>query len=133
TLEALEKAPEDELSALRGVGDIIGKSVYAWFKDSDNRRLVSHLKKHLKIQKVAAPKNTGPFAGKTVVVTGTLEGYSREEAEEAVRRAGGHVSGSVSRKTSYVLAGENPGSKINKARELGVSILSEKEFRKKLG
>jgi DNA ligase (NAD+) len=132
TLESLEKASEEELSVMRGVGDIIGKSVHAWFKDSDNRHMVSHLKKHLKIQKVAPPKSTGAFAGKTVVVTGTLGGYSREEAEEAVRRAGGHVSGSVSRKTSFVVAGENPGSKIDKAKELGVSVLSETEFRKKL-
>ncbi len=132
TIEEIENASEEALSALRGVGGIIGRSVHAWFAEKGNRHIVSHLKKHLRIQKVAAPKNSGPFAGKTVVVTGTLEGYSREEAEEAVRRAGGHVSGSVSKKTSYVLAGENAGSKLNKARELGVPALSESEFRKRL-
>lgn len=133
TLDALESASEEELAVVRGVGDIIGKSVHAWFKDSGNRHLITNLKKHLHVQKVAPPKNSGPFAGKTVVVTGTLEGYSREEAEEAVRRAGGHVSGSVSKKTSFVLAGQSAGSKLDKARELGVAILSESEFRKRLG
>lgn len=132
TLDALASASEESLSRVRGVGGIIGTSVHQWFARKENQHLLSHLKKHLNIQKVAPPKTTGSFAGKTVVVTGTLSGFSREEAEEAVRRAGGHVSGSVSKKTSYVLAGENPGSKIEKARMLGVEVLSEAAFRKKL-
>ena len=74
----------------------------------------------------------GPFSGKTVVVTGTLESMSREEAEEAIRLAGGKPGGSVSRKTDYVLAGEKAGSKLTKAQELGVPVLDETAFRKLL-
>jgi DNA ligase (NAD+) len=70
----------------------------------------------------------GPLSGKSVVVTGTLEGLSREEAEEAVRAAGGKVAGSVSKKTDYVVAGEKAGSKLAKANELGVPVLDEAAF-----
>ena len=69
-----------------------------------------------------------PLAGKTIVVTGTLEGYTRTEAQEAVKAAGGRVASSVSKKTDYVLAGENPGSKAEKARTLGVPVISEQDF-----
>jgi DNA ligase (NAD+) len=74
----------------------------------------------------------GPLAGKTVVVTGTLSGFERAAAEEAIRAAGGHAAGSVSRKTDYVVAGENAGSKLAKAQELGVPILDEDAFRRLL-
>jgi DNA ligase (NAD+) len=74
----------------------------------------------------------GPLAGKTVVVTGTLSGWDRTEAEEAIRAAGGKAAGSVSKKTSYVVAGENAGSKLAKAAELGVPVLDEEGFRRLL-
>ncbi len=74
----------------------------------------------------------GPLAGKTVVVTGTLAGFDRAAAEEAIRAAGGHASGSVSKSTSYVVAGENAGSKLAKAQELGVPVLDEEAFRRVL-
>ncbi len=86
----------------------------------------------MKIEKIA-PKAKGALSGMTVVVTGTLEKLSRDEAEEAVRKAGGTASKSVSKNTTYVLAGENAGSKLEKAQELGIVILSEEEFLKKLG
>jgi DNA ligase (NAD+) len=86
----------------------------------------------LKIQKPEAAVSDGPLKGMTVVVTGTLEGFSREEAEEAVRKAGGAVSGSVSKNTSFVLAGENAGSKLAKAEQLGVEVIDEAEFRRRL-
>ena len=81
---------------------------------------------------VAEAAEGGPLAGRTVVVTGTIEGFSREEAEEAVRAAGGKPAGSVSRKTDYVVAGEGAGSKLAKAQELGVPILDGDGFRKLL-
>ena len=87
--------------------------------------------KHLKIQKVVAPAK-GPLTGQTVVVTGTLPTLSREEAEARVRSAGGKVSGSVSTKTSFVVAGDNPGSKYEKAHSLGTPVIDETAFLKKL-
>jgi DNA ligase (NAD+) len=133
TLNKLRAATVEDIAAVKGIGDTVASSVAAWFKDEANQALLARLEHHLTLEKVAPPPSTGPFSGATVVVTGTLEGYSREEAENAVRRAGGDVSGSISRKTTYLLAGENAGSKLAKAKELGVAILSEAEFRKRLG
>lgn len=133
TLTKLRTATASDIAAVKGVGDIVASSVATWFSDTDNQALIERLEEHLTLQKVAPPPTTGPFEGATVVVTGTLEGYSREEAELAVKRAGGAVSGSISRKTTYLLAGENAGSKLAKAKELGVTVLSEAEFRKRLG
>ena len=131
TIAKIHDASEDTLSSLDGIGLIIGNSVAKWFKDSDNRALLTRLEKHLKIQKVAAPTQ-GPLTGQVVVVTGTLPTLSRDEAEAMIRQAGGKVAASVSSKTSFVLAGENPGSKFATANELGIPILSEVEFLTKL-
>ena len=81
-------------------------------------------------EKRAASAGPRPLEGKTVVVTGTLANYSRESIQERITELGGKASGSVSKKTDYVLAGESPGSKVDKARELGVKVISEKEFEK---
>lgn len=132
TLAALEKANAEKIAAIKGIGDVVGTSVHSWLSDSGNKKMLERLKGHISIQKVTAPTG-GPFKDATVVVTGTLEGFSREEAEAAVRRAGGSVSGSVSKKTTYVLAGENAGSKLAKAKELGVSVMTEGQFKAKLG
>ncbi|MCI0597779.1 NAD-dependent DNA ligase LigA [Candidatus Parcubacteria bacterium] len=131
TLEKLQAAKADALAAVSGIGGIVGNAVADWFSCAENKALLTRLTKHLAIQKVKAPTG-GPLAGQTVVVTGTLSGFSREEAEAAVRNAGGDVSGSVSSKTSFVLAGEHAGSKLAKARELGVTVISEAEFKKRL-
>ena len=93
--------------------------------------MLARLLKHLKIQKVVVPSK-GPLTGQTVVITGTLPTLSREEAEALVRTAGGKAAASVSSKTSFVVAGENPGSKFDKAKKLGVSVISEVEFKKRL-
>jgi DNA ligase (NAD+) len=106
--------------------------VHAWFADSENAELITRLIAHLTLERVENPVG-GALEGQTVVVTGTLEGLSREEAEALVRKAGGSVSGSVSKKTSFVLAGENAGSKKEKAEKLDVPIIGEAEFRKRLG
>ncbi|MCL5279354.1 MAG: NAD-dependent DNA ligase LigA, partial [Planctomycetes bacterium] len=83
-------------------------------------------------QPPAQKKRTGGLQGKTIVVTGTLKGFSRQEAEQAVREAGGKASGSVSKKTDFVLTGEDPGSKLRKAQELGIEVIDEERFRKLL-
>jgi len=131
TLAKLKIASEETLSRIEGIGPIIGHSVHTWFAQRENQALLARLLKHLKVQKVVAPSK-GPLTGQTVVVTGTLPTLSREEAEARVRRAGGKAASSVSVKTSFVVAGENPGTKLDKARSLGVRVLSEAEFLKKL-
>jgi len=131
TLKELRTASEDTLSHIEGIGPVIGKSVAEWFRNAGNKVLLVRLEKHLVIQKVVAPTK-GPLTGQTVVVTGTLPTLSREEAEARVRKAGGKAAASVSAKTSFVVAGENPGSKYDKAKQLGISVVTEAEFLKKL-
>ncbi len=131
TLAALERAPEEILMRTDGIGAIIGRSIVAWFGDAKNRALIKRLRKHLTIAEVAA-RAQGPLTGMSIVITGVLPTLSREEAEARVRAAGGKVAPSVSSKTSFVVAGENPGSKYEKARLLGVPIIGEVEFLKKL-
>ena len=131
TLAALAAAGGESLSRIDGIGLVIGKAVAQWFKDANNRMLLTRLAKHLRIAKVAAPKR-GLLTGHTVVVTGTLTHFSREEAEARVREAGGKVASSVSQKTSFVVAGENPGTKLQKAQGLGVAVITEKEFQARL-
>ena len=131
TLALLQRASEDILSNINGIGPIIGRAVAEWFKDTNNHKLIARLGKHLKIKKVAKPAQ-GALTGKVVIITGTLPTLSREEAEASVRRAGGKVAASVSAKTSFVVAGENPGSKFDKAKKLGVPIISEAELLKRI-
>jgi DNA ligase (NAD+) len=132
TLAKLSQAKEAELARVEGIGPIIARAVAEWFSHKANRELLRRLERHLKIQKVAAPQG-GPLKGKTVVVTGTLPTLSREEAEEAVRKAGGKAAGSVSSKTAFVVAGDSPGSKFDKAQKLGIEILDEAAFLKRIG
>lgn len=131
TLKRLAKATDNELSHIEGIGPIIGASVAQWFRNTSNRALLLRLAKHLNVQRVIA-LSKGPLTGQTVVITGTLPTLSREEAEARVRRAGGKAASSVSAKTSFVVAGEDPGSKFDTAKKLGISILTESEFLKKL-
>lgn len=131
-LARLRGASEEVLSRVEGIGPIIGASVSTWFKDAGNVALLARLEKHLIIQKVVAPAK-GPLIGQTVVITGTLPTLSREDAEARVRQAGGKATASVSSKTSFVVAGENPGSKFEKAQSLDISVIDEKEFLKRLG
>ena len=128
----LEAASEETLSRIEGIGPIIGKAVAGWFADKENRALLARLMKHLTVMKVVAPAK-GPLTGQSVVITGTLPTLSREEAEALVRRAGGKAVSAVSAKTSFLVAGENPGSKFDTAKKLDIPIVSEAGFLKKLG
>lgn len=132
TIQKLQKASAEEIAALYGIGDVVGKAVHAWFSETENKQLIERLLSHITLERVEAPSK-GPLTDSTVVVTGTLEGFSREEAEAAVRKAGGSVSSSVSKKTSFVVAGDNAGSKRATAEKLGVEVIGEAEFRKRLG
>jgi DNA ligase (NAD+) len=133
TLEKLRAASVDDLVAINGIGDTVATSVYEWFRRKEKAAILDRLLEHLKVEKDAAPTKNGRFAGKTFVLTGTLEGMSREDAEAKIRSLGGSTSGSVSKKTSFVIAGESAGSKLDKARQLGVQVLTEEEFARMLG
>ena len=132
TLAALRAASAEALAQIDGVGPIIGTAVHTWFAQTENQALLARLEKHLKIEKIIAPAQ-GPLSGQTVVITGTLPTLSRDAAEALVRKADGKAVANVSAKTSFIVAGENPGTKLAKAKSLGIAILSEKEFLKRLG
>ncbi len=132
SIEKLMSATKEEINAIPNIGEVVAQSVYEWFAAKRNQDLVHKLlAAGVEIAKVKV-KHT-PLTGKKVVVTGSLEKLSREEAKEAVRAAGGDWVLSVSKNTDYVVVGENPGSKADKAKNLGVEILNEAEFLKLLG
>lgn len=127
TLERIERATIEELEAVNGVGGIVSQSIHDWFRDRENQRALKKLLKEVTVEK-GKKKATGKLSGKTFVITGTLPTLSRDEAANLIRANGGEVSSSVSKKTSYVLAGMDPGSKLSKAEALGVSVISETDF-----
>jgi DNA ligase (NAD+) len=133
TIEKLRAAPAEEIAAIKGIGDVVAHSVRKWFDHPAKSAILNRLLEHLKVEKDAAAAKNGRLAGKTFVLTGTLESMSREEAEAKIRMLGGMAVSSVSKKTSYVVAGESAGSKLEKARQLGVQVLSEEEFARMLG
>lgn len=128
SIDALGKATLEELSTIEGIGDIIAKSIYDYFRDENNLKMLEDLKQ-LGLNPSSAPKaKSDILAGKTFVLTGTLQNMTRDEASSVIKSHGGKTSSSVSKKTSYVLAGENAGSKLDKAKDLGVIILTEDDF-----
>jgi len=117
----------DELQRAEEVGPKVAESVYQFFHEPRNQELVVRLRAaRLKFEYTAKRKKGGALEGMTFVLTGTLPNLSREEATRTIEAAGGKVSGSVSRKTSYVVAGEEAGSKLDKARSLGVKVIDER-------
>ena len=134
SVEALRSAARDELVAMDDVGEIVADSILGFFADPANARLVDALlAAGVRPEAPKARAEGGAFEGMTVVVTGTLEQLSRAQAEEAIRAAGGKAAGSVSKKTSLVVAGEAAGSKLTKAQALGVPVIGEEEFLRRLG
>jgi DNA ligase (NAD+) len=135
SIDAIAAATREELTATEGIGEQIAESIVLFFEQEQNRRVVARLKEHGLL--VTAPKREaaapGPLAGKTLVLTGTLANWTREEASEAIVAAGGKVAGSVSKKTDYVVAGVEAGSKLQKAEQLGVPVLDEAGLRALLG
>lgn len=128
TLESIMNASYDELIQIDGIGEKASQSIIDYFKDENNRIILNKLQEYGVNPKGSAfEKTSNTFEGKTFVITGTLS-MPRTVFEERIKKAGGKVSGSVSKKTSYVLAGENPGSKFDKASSLGVIILTERDF-----
>jgi DNA ligase (NAD+) len=135
TLGGLMKASREELTGIHEVGPIVAASVHAYFRSPHVRKMVARLEAagvNVKRTKEEAPVSDA-LAGKTFVFTGELEGFTRPEAAGLVRKLGGNASGSVSKKTDYVVAGPNAGSKLKKAKTLGITILDEAGFRKLIG
>ncbi len=117
-----------DMDALDQIGDTVIDSIAAYFKAARNVRIVDNLKKQVEVLDAEQPTLNSPISGKTVVFTGTLEKMTREEAKALAERLGAKVSGSVSKKTDYVVAGAEAGSKLKKAAELGVTVLEEQQF-----
>jgi DNA ligase (NAD+) len=128
SLESIRSADAHTLENIDQIGPTMAQSIYDYFKDQQNSTVIDQLlAAGLKPQR-PRKKTTGKLQGKTIVITGTLENFSRTEIEQAVKDAGGKTASSVSKKTDFVLAGENPGSKLQKAQKLSVKIINEKQF-----
>jgi DNA ligase (NAD+) len=131
SLDALKAARIEDLQNIEGVGDVVAESVVSWLKDPINKEMLKKLLSHLSVQNPVAHKKQS-LSGKVFVLTGTMASLDRDQAKAKIRALGGDVSSSVSTKTSYVVAGDNPGSKLDKAQELGVPVLDEEAFLKML-
>jgi DNA ligase (NAD+) len=133
SLEAIREADEDLLKDVQGIGPEISQNVRKFFREKRNLEVLRKLEKAgVRPEAPSRPGGT-PLSGKTVVFTGSLSRLSRDEARELVHRLGGRASSSVSKNTDFVVVGENPGSKYEKAKALGLTILAEDEFLKRIG
>jgi DNA ligase (NAD+) len=128
SIEDLRSASEEELGAVPVIGPVIAKSIKMFFAQPENIRVIEKLEQAGVSTRTKKAVSGGIIDGKTFVFTGTLQSFTREEAEEKVRLLGGHAASSVSRSTDFVVAGESAGSKLGKARELGIKVLTEQEF-----
>lgn len=134
SLSSLAKVSEDELHAVPDIGPIVAHAITAWFQNSENKKVLEKLHRlGVRARTVRAEKLPQVLAGKAVVFTGELSSLTRDEAKRRARDAGADVSESVSKKTSFVVAGKNPGLKLDKAKKLGIEVLTEKEFLRLMG
>jgi DNA ligase (NAD+) len=135
-VDKLAAASVDELQAVPGIGRVVGDAIVRYFSDQHTAATLRNLVDAGVVAELPAPaaatNDEGALSGKTLVVTGSLDGFSRQEAEEAIRAAGGHPASSVSARTDYLVAGEKAGSKLAKAEQLGVPVLDEDAFRRLL-
>jgi DNA ligase (NAD+) len=128
SIENLSSATAEELLSVREVGPQVAQSISSFFESGQNREVIARLFSCGVRPTVTEKRLGGKFSGKTFVFTGTLSRFTRDEAKTMVEREGGHAAGSVSKKTDYVVAGSEAGSKLEKARSLGVTVLTEEEF-----
>jgi DNA ligase (NAD+) len=129
-LHALMNSSREKLEAVEGIGPIVAESIASYFKQEENRRTIKRiLDNGVKIES-AVPKATGKLKDKVFVLTGALENFTRADAKAMIEAAGGRVSGSVSGRTDYIVAGGSPGSKLTKAKEMGITIIDEAAFKK---
>jgi DNA ligase (NAD+) len=132
SVERLEQASREELEDVHEIGPKLAETIFLFFRQPENRALLERLRQAglpMSADVVEQPKAEQVFTGKTFVLTGTLDTMTRDEAAVFITQRGGRVSSSVSKKTSFVVAGRDPGSKLDKAGELGVSILDEQQFK----
>ncbi|TCW42115.1 DNA ligase (NAD+) [Thermohydrogenium kirishiense] len=129
TMDSLEEASFDELTNIEEVGPKMADSIIAFFKEKQNKEILDKLKEAgVNMVKKKSENTSNIFDGLTFVLTGTLSNYTRDEAKKLIEERGGKVTGSVSKKTNYVVAGTDPGSKLSKAQQLGVKVIDEEEF-----
>ena len=129
SLEKIQNADLEKINGIPNIGEVVAKSIFDWFHNEKNLKLIDELINNgVKIKNTVKMDGAGKLKGLSFVFTGELDSVSRETAKEKVRALGGETPASVSKNTSYVVAGSSPGSKYEKARKLGVKILDEKEF-----
>ena len=132
SVESLSGATEEELVALDDIGDITARAIVGWFADEYNRKEVDDLLKCVVVKIVEKKDASGIFAGQSVVLTGTLDGFTRSEAQKIIEDNGGVCQSSVTSKTTLVIAGEAAGSKLAKAQKLGIKVIDEAQFKEML-
>ena len=131
SLDRLMEVTEEELCEIREIGPVTAKSIVNFFKQSGTHKIIEKLRKAgVRFNIVERKKERTPFSGKSFVITGSLKQYSRSEAENLIRRFGGIPSASVGKKTDFLVMGEDPGSKYDKAKKFGVLIIEETTFSK---
>ena len=129
TMKALRNASVEEINAIPGIGEAIAQAVFGFFDEARNRKLLERLEKlGLNFTEPQATEGKGPLAGHTYVITGTLPSLSRAKATELIERAGGHVTDGLSRKTTALVVGADAGSKLERAKALGVPVIDEAEL-----
>jgi DNA ligase (NAD+) len=129
TMDALQDAAPEQLLAVSAIGPKIAESVVAFFREEPNREIIRRLKAAgVKMEETVTIAQNLPLSGQEFVITGRLESFSRQQAEARVKELGGDTKDNVTRKTSYVVAGADPGSKKTKAESLGIKVLTEEEF-----
>jgi len=129
SMKAIAKAGVEEIGKIRGIGPAIAEAVAGFFADPQNQKLVKRLEElGLNMEEPTTAESEGPLAGQTFVITGTLPSLSRARAAELIEAAGGHVTDSVSKKTTAVVVGADAGSKLEKAKALGISVIDEAEL-----
>ncbi len=136
SIDTLMKASAEELAQISGIGPVLAEGIHAYFQGPGSKIVAELRELGLKLTEEARQVSTAAGAalsGKSIVVTGTLKNYQREEIEGLIRQFGGKAVGSVSKTTSFVVAGDKAGSKLDKAKKLGVEVISEEEFARRIG
>lgn len=128
SLKKLQEASLEELEKIPDIGPVVARSIYDWFRDKKNQKFLEKLKKAVQIKKQKRKKEKQKLRGKSFVFTGTLSSMTREEAKERVRRLGGRTSSSLSSKIDFLVVGQDPGSKLERAKKKGIKIINEKQF-----